>query len=557
MGWTTRLRAGCALLLCLTAWGLTRAASRQEGSAPPSPLGPSESAACQPEWNAEQAQSNAHLPALNVDQTPPNADQPPSNAQQPPSSAKEPGLSDKKAGPASARLNLLVVTIDTLRADHLGCYGYFRDTSPTIDALARDSTLFTRCLVPVAQTLPSHLSLMTGVYPLEHGVISNLEKPGGQNYSSTPQLRTLAEFLHEQGYRTAGFVSATPLKRESGIASGFDHFSQPDHARRLGAETTEAALEWLGEKPAEPFFAWVHYFDPHAPYDAPSPYDRQFTTDEKLEAHLTQRQVPARVQKQRSDKRVVPEEDAWDTRKAVNGYDGEIRYTDEQVRTLLARLREAGLNERTLIVLTGDHGEGLGQHGIVMHDAIWDEQLHVPLIIHVPGRSAQRVTAAMRSIDILPTVLALMPGLPAAPFIQQCRGSNALNRTEPVDLFAQEPQGRRDARTLVSGEWKLVVEDKVARLFHLPTDPFELKDVAKEKPEVAAQLKQRLTELVEGQITAAKRYLAARPAAPGASDGAKDAKRREELHGLGYLESDDEEEAESDSKKKKPSRGSP
>lgn len=521
MVWTTRLRAGCALLFCMVAWGLAGAGSPQERSAPASPISPPESDPKQPT---------------------PSANQPPST--DPPAEA-------------SRRLNLLVITIDTLRADHLGCYGYFRDTSPTIDALARDSILFNRCLVPVAQTLPSHLSLMTGVYPIEHGVISNLEKPGGQNYSSTPQLRTLAEFLREHGYRTAGFVSATPLKRESGIAAGFDHFSQPDHARRLGAETTEAALEWLGEKPAEPFFAWVHYFDPHAPYDAPSPYDRQFTTDEKLEASLTQRKVPPRVQKQRSDKRVVPEEDAWDTRKAVNGYDGEIRYTDEQVKTLLARLREAGLSERTLIVLTGDHGEGLGQHGVVMHDAIWDEQLHVPLIIHVPGRSAQRVTAAMRSIDILPTVLALMPGLPAEPFIKQCRGSDALNRTEPVDLFAQEPQGRRDARTLVSGEWKLVVEDKVARLFHLPTDPFELKDVAKEKPEVAAQLKQRLAELVEGQITAAKRYLADRPTARESPDGAGDVKRREELHGLGYIESDDEEEADRGSKKKKPSGGSP
>lgn len=442
------------------------------------------------------------------------------------------------------RPNVLLVTVDTLRADHLGCYGYFRDTSPTLDALVGDAIFFERCLVPVAQTLPSHLSLMTGVYPLEHGITSNLEKPGGQRFASTPQLRTTAEFFKSKGYTTAAFVSATPLKRSSGIAAGFDVFSEPSHARRLGAETTQAVEEWLASRPAEPFFLWVHYFDPHAPYDPPSPYDEMFQTDPRLEALLTARSVPSRVQKQRNDRRVVPEDEAWDTRKAINGYDGEIRYVDDQIKALIAALRERSQWDRTVFAFTSDHGEGLGQHGIVMHDAVWFEQLHVPLLIRVPGMPGRRVSHAIRTIDVIPTLLSLAPDLHADDYLKQCRGLNVLSPGyKPVDLFGQEPGGRSETYTLVSGDWKLVIGDSAGELlFHLPTDPHELKNVAKDQPDVVRQMRDKLRTLLADQKARGRHYQQGRPSVP--VDDAGRAKRQEELRGLGYMDTEEPDEEE-------------
>ncbi len=442
------------------------------------------------------------------------------------------------------RPNVLLITVDTLRADHLGCYGYFRDTSPTLDALARDSIFFERCLVPVAQTLPSHLSLMTGVYPLEHGITSNLEKPGGQRFASTPELRTAAEFFKSKGYTTAAFVSATPLKRASGIAAGFEVFNEPSHARRLGAETTQAVEAWLASRPAEPFFLWVHYFDPHAPYDPPSPYEGMFKTDSQLEALLTARSAPSRVQKQRNDRRVVPEDEAWDTRKAINGYDGEIRYVDDQVKALIAALRERSQWDRTVFAFTSDHGEGLGQHGIVMHDAVWFEQLHVPLLIRVPGMPGRRVSRAVRSIDVTPTLLALAPDLQADEYLKQCRGTNALAPGYgPVDWFGQEPGGRDEAYTLCSGDWKLITGDGAGELlFHLPTDPHELKNVAKDQADIVKRMRDQLRTLLADQRTRGRRYQQGRTSAP--SDDADRVQRREELRGLGYMDTEEPEDEE-------------
>ncbi len=441
---------------------------------------------------------------------------------------------------AAPRQNLILFTIDTLRANHLGCYGYFRETSPNIDAIAREALLFERCFVPMAQTLPSHLSIMTGVYPMEHGVLSNLEKPGGQRFAPGDNMRPIAMLLGEQGYRCAAFVSATPVKKSSGIAHGFDTFDEPERARRLGGETVTAFLSWLEQSPPEPFFAWIHVFDPHAPYEPPAPYDTMFSSDVALDAYMQERRIAEHVQKQRNDRHVVPEDDLWDIRKAINGYDGEIRYVDDQIARLVERLKERHLWDRTVFVLTADHGEGLGQHDIVMHDAIWDEQLHVPLVIRAPGAAAAKIARPVRSIDILPTVLSLMGGIDASAFLAQCRGRNALTAASEEPVFAQEPDGRRKVFALMDGDWKYIHDaDKGDQLFHLGRDPFELTNVIADHPQEAARLKQQIVELMREQA----RRGAILQEGRAADDAAEpDEKRQEELRALGYL--GDEEDTE-------------
>ena len=178
--------------------------------------------------------------------------------------------------------NIILVSIDTLRADHLGCYGYFRETSPNIDAFAAEAVLFERAYSAMATTLPSHLTMLIGMHPIEHGVVANIDD-GGVAFTSGPGLRSVAEVARDNGYATAGFVSATPLKRISGIHVGFETFDEPQGATRDAKTVTDAALSWLGQHYDEPFFLFVHYYDPHVPYAPPSPYREMFQTDNELE----------------------------------------------------------------------------------------------------------------------------------------------------------------------------------------------------------------------------------------------------------------------------------
>ncbi|HJS75544.1 MAG TPA: sulfatase-like hydrolase/transferase, partial [Vicinamibacteria bacterium] len=174
--------------------------------------------------------------------------------------------------------NLVIVSIDTLRADRLGLYGYFRETTPFLDSLAKESLVFERCLAPMAVTFPSHLSLFTGAYPEETGAFANA-RVGGLAFVPTARLRSLAQVLREGGYRTAAFVGATPLKRHTGIDAGFEHFDEPAAGQRRAGATNKRVLSWLAARDDGPFFLWVHYFDPHKPYDAPEPFRSKFEED--------------------------------------------------------------------------------------------------------------------------------------------------------------------------------------------------------------------------------------------------------------------------------------
>ena len=275
------------------------------------------------------------------------------------------------------RLNVVLVTIDTLRADRLSSYGSEEVSTPHMDRLAREGVRFSNAATAVPFTLPAHSSIMTGTYPPFHGVRENV------GYSLDESLPTLAEELSAGGWATAGFVSAFVLDSRWGIGRGFDHYrddfqldpNKPSvnvgQVQHEGPDTIEHALAWLDEPRDVPFFLWVHLFEPHDPYTPPEPYRSQY---------------PDRP------------------------YDAEVAYTDSLIGVLREGLESRGVFDDSVFVLTSDHGEGLGQHGEGFHGYfIYDSTVHVPLILRMPfgGLEGRVVDEAVSHVDLLPTVLSI------------------------------------------------------------------------------------------------------------------------------------------------------
>lgn len=386
-----------------------------------------------------------------------------------------------------AKPNVVLITADTLRADHLGSYGYFRDTSPVIDALAADGLLIERCIAPMSTTLPSHTSLMTSSYPAAHGILSNLQfydRP----VETSDEIRTAAQLLRAAGYTTAAFTSSSPLSEASGIDAGFDTFEGPppydrgDERVDLSAEaTTERALAWLAQAKT-PFFLWVHYFDPHSPYDPPEPFRSRYQPEPGLAERLERLGVPAKRRKQAT--------------RVTNRYDGEIRYMDSQIGRILEALRAQGLYRESLIVLTSDHGEGLWQHDYLQHGVVWGEQLEVPLIFKFPEstdapRGRRRVIASL--IDILPTMVA---GARLPLSSESFHGIDLLGASRRYALSQREyrkDHWEEPVYTLTGNEWKYHDHGAAGgRLFHLSRDPHELVNVVARYPQVAQRMRAEL-----------------------------------------------------------------
>jgi arylsulfatase A-like enzyme/Tfp pilus assembly protein PilF len=280
--------------------------------------------------------------------------------------------------PAARDLDVVFVTLDTLRADRLGCYGFRGIETPAIDSLAKEGVLFEQVTATVPLTFPSHSSIFTGLIPPHHGVRDN----GG--FFLDDSKTTLAERLKQAGYTTGAFVAAWVLESRWGLAQGFDHYSDKfdlsqykvlslGTVQKPGDEVMTDALAWLDSVRDRKFFAWIHLYDPHAPYEPPEPYRSRYPGQPYL---------------------------------------GEIAYTDHVVGRLLDWLRQQGLMDRTLIVLTADHGESLGDHGESTHAYfIYDATTHVPLIFRTPWGHRGRSRGQVSSVDIMPTVLDLV-GLP-------------------------------------------------------------------------------------------------------------------------------------------------
>jgi arylsulfatase len=314
--------------------------------------------------------------------------------------------------PTGEAWNIVLISVDTLRADHLGVYGYDRPTSPGIDALGHEGAVFTQAICQNTNTNPSHASILSGLYPHSHGNRDNF-------FRMADDVPMLQEVLADAGYTTAAFVSGYTLKDQiCGLGRGFDVYDDTFSGKeRLGRQTTDRALAWLQENAGRRFFLFFHLFDPHGPYDPPAQRPAHF------EPRGPVRQVaPERIPRYQRLPVGSADGDYWtDLRLYEAKYDEEIAYADGQVATLLAELDRLGLRDNTLVVLTSDHGEALDERSHLLDHGggIGDEEIRVPLILRLPdGRFAGvRFTGQVESIDIAPT-LATLVGVDLGPQVQ-------------------------------------------------------------------------------------------------------------------------------------------
>lgn len=354
---------------------------------------------------------------------------------------------------AAAQPNVVLVTIDTLRADHVGVYGA-SDATPALDALAREGVRFENAISPVPLTRPAHASLLTGLYPNQHGIRDNL--PAGLE----PSTPTLATRLGAAGYQTAAFVGSFLLGRGSGFENGFDVFrdgSASGAGDRVGARSERRAEEVASEvleyisSARPPFFLWIHFYDPHAPYDPPG---------------------------------------------ALRGYAGEIEYVDSQVGRIVAALRARGLLDSTLVVATADHGEGLGDHGEDEHGVlVYEETLRVPLIARGPGIEAGRVERA--PLSLVSVAPALLEGRAPTP---------SENPLYFESYYGSLHFGWAPLRGIREGPMKLIYAPR-PELYDLSSDPGEARDLSRERRGVARKLFAELQEVgdkraAEGSVSA-------------------------------------------------------
>ncbi|MEW6369099.1 MAG: sulfatase [Acidobacteriota bacterium] len=371
-------------------------------------------------------------------------------------------------GCRGAERGVLLVTLDTVRADHLSCYGYSKRTTPFIDSLAAEGTLFENAMCSASTTPVSHASILTGLYPPRHGVRFI---HGFTDHHLDPKVRTAAEEFRDAGYATGAFVSALPLEsKRYGLDRGFDFYEESFLGEREGSvgkrgivltrecqrradETLGAFEKWYGDRRPRKFFAWVHLFDPHDRLVLPPEEFRQQCMSEVPCAHPTGR---------------------------ICAYDCEIRYVDAMLSKTVQWLRERCRS--LMVVVVSDHGEGLGDHGYQAHgDRIYAEQMHVPLVFWGDGvRRGLRVASTVRTVDVAPTLLGLS-GLPVPPGLD---GADLLNAPADRECYAEtlNPmiRGQGPLFAIVHGNRKVIFSPRndAALCFDLTKDPRELLDLA-------------------------------------------------------------------------------
>ena len=397
--------------------------------------------------------------------------------------------------------NVLLITVDTLRPDHLACYGNSKIKTPNFDRLAREGVLFQNAFCQVPLTLPSHASILSGTYPISHGF-----RDQGRTQSSS-DMPNLAAVLRREGYRTGAFVGSFVLDSRFGLNEGFDYYfdrfetsltgaKEFQNVERPASEVAAEAIQWIGSTPQK-FFAWLHLYDPHDPYLPPEP----FRTDYQ-----------------------------------GNPYDGEIAFVDSVLGKLFASLEEKRVYDSTLIVLLSDHGEGLEEHGETFHGFfVYDSTLRIPLQIKPPrgvNPSSRIVREQVETVDIAPTILEflkLSPGkeIQGRGLLSTIQGKGSVSQSK---LYGESYYPRQfdwsELRSLRSGRYKFIEAPK-PELFDTDQDPHELKNLALEHPEMVRAMRGELQQLCDRlpQESVVDRKNAYRP----------DAEVRRRLGSLGYL----------------------
>jgi arylsulfatase A-like enzyme/Tfp pilus assembly protein PilF len=377
-------------------------------------------------------------------------------------------------------LNIILFTIDTLRADHLECYGYDSVKTPHINRLANEGILFEHNIVQAPLTLPSHSSILTGTYPLYHGIRDN-----GGFYLDESHV-TLAEELKSRGYATGAFVAAFVLDSRWGLDQGFDYYYDNfdltkykkvslDSVQRRGDEVLAEAYKWFEKNNQDKFFAWIHLYDPHTPYDPPEPYKTEYSG------------------------------------KRFRLYDGEIAYVDQLMGEFRQFMEEKNLLEKTLIIFTSDHGESLGEHKENAHGFfIYDSAVRVPLILRLPGKKegGKRISNQVKSIDIMPTILNCLDDNPSPSIQGQSLLPYILDLDGDFDLSAYSETywpnyhyGWSELKSLRQGQYKFIDAPK-PELYDIFADPGERENLINRMASLGHEMQRNLNILMENYSAA-------------------------------------------------------
>ncbi|MDH7513325.1 MAG: sulfatase-like hydrolase/transferase [Clostridiales bacterium] len=367
--------------------------------------------------------------------------------------------------------NVILITVDTLRADRVGCYGFPRVETPAIDSFARRGIKFDNCIAPTPLTLPSHTSLLTGTLPLFHGVRDN----GG--FVVPTELKTMAEVLKEHGYATAAFVGAYVLDSKWGLDQGFDYyFDRFDLSKfekislatvqRPANEVMDEALKWLNGNKQRKFFAWIHLYDPHTPYEPPTPFDAKYPN---------------------------------------HPYLGEIAFTDTQLARLWKFLEDAGLAETLFLIFASDHGESLGEHQEATHGFfIYQEAIHVPLIFVTPFERFQdlSVSQVVSLVDVMPTILEMV-GLPiplevqgkslVSQFFHPSKDDKTYAYAET--FYPRFHYGWSELKSFQNRRFKLIISPD-PELYDLEHDPDEMRNLVQTEQKLLTDLEKRATQFI-------------------------------------------------------------
>jgi arylsulfatase A-like enzyme len=363
-------------------------------------------------------------------------------------------------------IGVVVITLDTTRADRLSPYGFMDASMPALERLAREGVVFDRATSVAPLTLPAHTSLFTGLFPPRHAVRENSDPALGGDHT------TLAEILSSRGFHTGAFVGSAVLDADRGLAQGFEiyrgavSFKEAPQLQRRANEVITDATRWLDQVAGSPYFLWVHLYDAHRPYDPPEPYRSTI----------------------------------------ADPYTGELLFVDSQIARLIDQLEQRKILDRTIVAVAADHGESLGDHGERDHGIfLYDSVVRVPLIIRAPGLSPRRVAEVVRLTDVMPTMLEMLdlppPQMDGVSLVGLMTGRRAhLNLDGYSESLYPQRFGWSSLRALNDGRFK-VIDAPRPELYDLERDPFERENIYDQRRETAAALHGRLRAMKAERAT--------------------------------------------------------
>lgn len=449
---------------------------------------------------------------------------------------------NKLSIPQERHINVLLITIDALRPDHMGCYGYPRNTTPNIDKLAEEGIIFTQAISQAPITSPSVGSLLTGLYPSRHGVIKDVSP---LNYEIT-----LPVILKNNKYLTTAIINQPNFNKISNFNRGFINYidiAELEDKEKNAKTISEIAVKWLEKNYNKHFFLWLHYLDPHGPYNPPCPYDKTFLNDRFYREDRFLQVSNFECGSDGGIPKYLFRDNITNIDYYIAQYDGEIRFTDEQIGILLEKLKKLKIFDKTLIVITADHGEAMGEHSqyFVHVNSMYDEFLRVPLIIRLPNGllKNKKIGFQVRSIDIMPTILDLLEikiknldGCSLMPLMlgRVNKDPNLIAYSDVIDELMRV----RIVSIRLMNKWKFILHQDLSQsvnrdsieitqleLYDLENDPQELNNLSDSNENLAIELKNRLIAWMS-QVRPENYYLE-----PALNEATK-----ERLRNLGYAQ---------------------